>query len=229
MSIQHKDIPDAQLHEPKGIVSAPASTFYRSNGAGSGGWGKLKSSDLTGIAGDSGSSNLKFVSDGSNGFVTKTDAAYGAMLITTNTNAFAITAAVDGTLNTNTDYVLLTGTGAPWAADASNFNITFSTNRLTVPVTGVYKIDLWSTIISWPSASAKVSVKYRLNGGATYSVRHPMARAPSTATDPGELTGFGFIPLVANDFLQLYVASSVTGNLTFQDVNTSLTLIRQTA
>lgn len=228
MSIQHRNIPDAELHEPKGIVSAPANNFYRSNGAGSGAWGKLKSSDLTGIAGDSGSANLKFISDGANGFVARTDAVYGSMVITQNTNAFAVTAAVDSTLNTTSDYVLLTGTGAPWAADPVNFNVTFSTNRLTVPVTGVYKIDLWSTIVGWPSAAAKVSVRYRLNGG-TFSTRHPMARAPSTATDPGELTGFGFIPLTANDFLQLYVASTVSGSLTFQDVNTALTLIRQTA
>jgi len=149
------------------------------------------------------------------------------MAITNNTNAFAVTAAADSTLNTNTDYVLLTGTGAPWASE-NLLGITFTTNRLTVPVTGIYKIDLWSTIIGWPSTAAKISVKYRVNG-STYSSRHPMAKSPASATDPGELTGFGHIALNANDFIQLYVASSVTGSLTFGDLNTTLTLVNQTA
>lgn len=38
MTIQHKDIPDAQLHEPKGIASVGANQVYVSNGAGSGTW-----------------------------------------------------------------------------------------------------------------------------------------------------------------------------------------------
>jgi len=36
--IQHSAIPDAQLHEPKGVVSANASTVYIADGAGSGNW-----------------------------------------------------------------------------------------------------------------------------------------------------------------------------------------------
>lgn len=36
--IQHKNIPDAQLHEPKGVVSASANTAYLADGLGSGSW-----------------------------------------------------------------------------------------------------------------------------------------------------------------------------------------------
>lgn len=225
MSIQHRNIPDAELHEPKGVATAASNTHYLSNGAGSGTWDKIKTTEFTGLSGDGGSNNQRILTNGTNGFQIKTDSAYGAMQVTANTNAFSVIAAVDATLNTNTDYALFTGTGAPWAADPVNFGITFSTNRLTVPVTGIYKLDFWSTITGWPSTAAKISVKYRINGG-TYSTRHPMARAPQGAGDPGELTGFGFISLSANDFLQLYVASTVTGNLIFQDVNTALTLVR---
>lgn len=38
MAIQHKDIPDANLHEPKGIASAIVNKTYISDGAGSGAW-----------------------------------------------------------------------------------------------------------------------------------------------------------------------------------------------
>jgi hypothetical protein len=38
LSIQHKDIPEAQLHEPKGISTAAANQTYISNGGGSGTW-----------------------------------------------------------------------------------------------------------------------------------------------------------------------------------------------
>lgn len=38
MTIQHKLIPDADLHEPKGIAAQVASKVYVSNGSGSGTW-----------------------------------------------------------------------------------------------------------------------------------------------------------------------------------------------
>ncbi len=46
MSIEHKDIPDAQRHEPKGISSAPNKSLYLANGVGSGAWDRLRESDL---------------------------------------------------------------------------------------------------------------------------------------------------------------------------------------
>lgn len=38
MTIQHKDIPDAQRHEPKGITIATSGSVYTANGAGTGTW-----------------------------------------------------------------------------------------------------------------------------------------------------------------------------------------------
>ena len=38
MTIQHASIPDAQLHEPKGVASANAQEVYSADGAGSGSW-----------------------------------------------------------------------------------------------------------------------------------------------------------------------------------------------
>lgn len=38
MTIQHSAIPDAQLHEPKGVATAASGAIYVANGAGSGTW-----------------------------------------------------------------------------------------------------------------------------------------------------------------------------------------------
>lgn len=46
MTVQHKDIPDAQLHEPKGIVTATSKQIYLADGAGSGDWRKIRESDF---------------------------------------------------------------------------------------------------------------------------------------------------------------------------------------
>jgi hypothetical protein len=46
MTIQHADIPDAQLHEPKGAAGASANTVYVADGAGSGTWQKVDENSL---------------------------------------------------------------------------------------------------------------------------------------------------------------------------------------
>lgn len=46
MAIQHRDIPDAQLHEPKGVAAAINRSVYKSNGSGSGAWVKLTDLDM---------------------------------------------------------------------------------------------------------------------------------------------------------------------------------------
>lgn len=43
---EHKDLPDAQLHEPKGVSSASINTVYVSDGAGSGTWKKVDLNSL---------------------------------------------------------------------------------------------------------------------------------------------------------------------------------------
>lgn len=47
MAIEHKDIPDPQRHEPKGISAAVSGSVYVANGAGSGQWRKRFVDDPT--------------------------------------------------------------------------------------------------------------------------------------------------------------------------------------
>lgn len=226
MTIQHRLIPDAELHEPKGVATATNHQVYTANGVGSGTWKRTDSTDLAGLSGDAGSTNKYLRTNGTNGFTMKTDNAYGNMAITGNTNAFAVTAAVDATLQTNSDYVLFTGTGAPWTNEFVFGGMTFTTDRLTVPVTGVYQIQLWANISSYPSNTAFVGVQYRVNG-STFGPRKVITKSNS-AGDAGQLNGFGLTTLTAGDFIQLYVASSVTGGLIIRAANQILTLVRET-
>jgi hypothetical protein len=88
-------------------------------------------------------------------------------------------------------------------------------------------INLWMNVNSFPNSTAKVAIRYRINGGA-YSSRKPTIKS-AIANDISQLTGFGLVPLVAGDFIQLYIASDTTGNIIFGDANSTLHLVRQTA
>lgn len=224
MAIQHAVIPDAQLHEPKGVVSASAGQVYVANGSGSGTWKKPDTTVLAGMSGDSGSTNLIPVSNGTNGFSFKRRASYGSMTITNNTNNFAVPLAVDATLNTNTDYALFSGTGAPWAFTSPTLDITFNTDRMIAPVTGVYEVILWANIASFPSNVAKVGLKYRVNGTA-FSARKVVCKSNS-AGDFGSLNASGLVQLSAGDYMQIMFASTVAGNLVIGDLNATLILIK---
>ncbi|MNL07412.1 hypothetical protein D3C87_1280850 [compost metagenome] len=223
--IQHAILTDPQLHEPKGVASAAAGRVYISNGAGSGVWSQVSSANLQGLAGDGGSSNLMLQSNGSNGFDYKVNKSYGSMVVTNNSNSFAVSAAVDPLLATNSDYILYTGTGAPLAASGLEFGgVTFSTNRLTVGVSGIYKVNLWALISSFPSNTARVAIKYVVSG-SVFSLRRTLVKSNS-AGDYGNLSGFGLVQLANTDYLQLYIASSVSGGVIFNDLNLTLELIR---
>jgi len=86
VTIQHKDIDEADLHESKGVSTALNGQFFAANGAGS---GSFQNSLMN---------------------------CHGQMNINSNTVTKALTAAADATLNTNTDYSKLTGASAPWVS-----------------------------------------------------------------------------------------------------------------
>lgn len=214
------------MHEPKGVATSAANRVYVANGSGSGTWKQVDSQTLQGLGGDAGVAGKKVLTNGTNGFVLASDGVFGSMTITGNTNAFAMTAATDSTFNTNTDYALLTGTGAPWNSENLNGGMTFNTNRLIVPVNGVYRVDAWGDVTQFPSNTARVAIKHRVNG-VTYSSRHPQIKSNS-AGDAGSLGAFGLVPLNSGDYLQLVVASTVSGGLILVDVNVTVTLIKAT-
>lgn len=222
--IQHKDIPDSQRHEPKGVSTASSNQVYVADGSGSGSWKKVDSQAIKGLGGDGGVAGKIILTDGSEGFVGKAYASYGVMGISANSTPFAInSAAADPTLQSNSDYVLFTGVGAPFVGE-SLYGTAFNTDRLTVSTPGVYEVRFWSNIGTFPSTSAKVGAKFRING-TNWSARTVVTKSNSVG-DSGHLNAFGLVTLNANDYIQLYVASSASGNLVLNNANLTLELKR---
>jgi hypothetical protein len=67
MSIQHKDLTGADLHEPKGVATATAGQVYVANGSGSGAWSdpladinNLNSFDMNGVVSDVSTPNTEY-------------------------------------------------------------------------------------------------------------------------------------------------------------------------
>ena len=67
MTVQHLSIPEAQLHESKGVSTAAVNKHYVANGAGSGTWQKLLPPELNGIT-TNGTVGQQIESDGAGGF-----------------------------------------------------------------------------------------------------------------------------------------------------------------
>lgn len=186
----------------------------------------MDSAELKGLVGDAGVADKKLITDGANGFILRTDAAYGAQVITNNPTNFPLTAVADTTFNTPTQFTLMTGVGAPWVS-STLFGVTFSVDRLTAPVTGMYKLDFWCNIAAFTGNTAKISFRHLING-VTYVTRKPTVKSAS-AGDITTLSAFGLVQMTVGDYIQLTVASDTTGNLLLSDANMTLTLVRQTA
>lgn len=225
MAIQHRDIQDPDIHEPKGISTAAAGTSYRANGIGSGVFRKDLPSDLEGLSGAQPGDRVLIAPDGLS-FSSRKDFALGSMLVLSNDNGFTVSSAADSTLNSNADYVLFSGNGAPWQADSIMNGVTFSTDRLTVTSSGIYKIEIWAVIKGFPTNSAMVSLKYRRNG-TLFGPAKAMVKSNS-AGDYGNISAFGITELQGGDFIQLAVASTDAGSLTFDSIRMSIILLQAT-
>lgn len=171
------------------------------------------------MSGDGGVARLKIVTDGADGFDLYRDYAFGKMHITNNSTPFALAGAADLTLNTASQYVLLTGSGAPFA-NGTGDGVEFSTNRLTVGYAGIYDLNFWACLTGFPSNTAKVAMKFRING-TTFSNMKVVTKSNSNGDD-GIFAASDFIQLAANDYVQLYIASDTTGNVVIN--NSALTM-----
>jgi hypothetical protein len=223
MSIQHKNIPDAELHESKGVASAVLDTAYFANGSGSGSWKKVGIETLKGITSDAGIARLKLVSDGANGFKLYRDTAFANMTIADNSVPFPITAAADTTLDTGSQYSVLTGSGAPFV-NTLNDNITFSVNKLTFTTAGVYDLNFWANVTAFPSNTAKVAFRFRVNGTNTstlYVINKSNSNGDASVYAASDLVHFS-----ANDYVQLVIASDTTGNILVHNANLTAKLIK---
>lgn len=221
--IEHKDITDPNIHEPKGISTSTINRVYIANGSGSGTWSKVKINTLEGLEGDNNIEGRHLVSSGTGTFKLDNGPRYGTMGIVNNITPFNVTAALDPTFNTPSQFVVFTGSGAPWINEFSS-GITFNTDRLIAPVKGVYKLEVYFNVGGFPTNTAKLAIRYLLNG-TTYSLRKPTIKA-SGAGDENQITGFGLLNMNTNDYIQLTVASDATGQILIKDANIVLQLVK---
>lgn len=177
------------------------------------------------MSGDGGNANRRILTTGDNGFKLVVDAAYANMHLVNNTVPFPVTAVADPTLNTGSQYSLLTGPGAPFTSSISS-GITFSTDRLTVATAGTYELACWANILLFPSNTAKVGLKFRVNGTAVSAMK--VAVKANSNGDYGTLVAFDYVTLSANDYIQLMIASNTTGNTVFENFNLTMNLIKAT-
>ena len=137
----------------------------------------------------------------------------GAMVITNNAAPQAITAAVDGTLATFSDYDQIIG----WAAGELD-KITFAANQLTIPTDGggLYLVDAYLNIAS-DTINSAVAMKFAVNGvsGVARRPRHFLAVTGAFYN----LAAQGLVRLADGDVVDLYMACDKTVGLTVQDAN----------
>jgi len=144
MVIQHKNIPNAQLHEPKGVNSASTKMVYLADGLGSGEWRVLSEAEFN--------------------YATKANNRFGWNLISdslyTNSSKRAISSAARTQITNNG---LLTGTdttrlGSIWNVGSNLFRI----NDLNA----VYDLRLTFKVTAAAVATSPYNCTIELEGGA---------------------------------------------------------------
>lgn len=220
MAIEHANIPESGLHEPKGASTASVDTTYVSDGSGSGSWKKVDANALQGTVQNSDEAGLSLVTDGAGGVKTSIlpGTARASMNLTQNTIATPVTAASDSTLATNSDYTeVALSFGFTQVQDVGT-----GSNSLTIQVPGTYRIDFWANAKSSVN-STTVAVKFAVNG-TNFVNRRPKLRLPN-ANDMDNFSGSGLHTFVEGDVIKLYIASSTTGNITIEDAAFSISLL----
>jgi hypothetical protein len=198
--------------------------MLKATGTGTSTWDKVGIENLKGIGAPAVGNRLIVGAAGS--IASITDFAVGSMVVTDNLNGFAITAAVDPTLRTDSDYRLFTGNGAPWSAGSVMDKVTFTVDRLSVTEAGIYRIEVWSDIAGFPSNTSTIALKYRLNG-TTFSERKAQVKSNSSG-DSGGINAFSILALAAGDYVQVLFASTAGGNILVSSMNVSATLLKAT-
>ena len=190
---EHVDITDPELHEPKGVAAASAGQLLIADGAGGSSW----KHDLTNTHGDA--------------------------IITSNTTATAVTAAVDNTLATDSDYVKIT---SGWSL-AHGIQVTLNVDELVFPIGGDYFITFWADVFV-PTTNNFVGIKYAVNDTPPFSNRKIISQSSSTS-DYLNLSASGIITnLSSNDTVSMYIAATKTDNLIVQEAGLIAFLLHET-
>lgn len=205
-NIEHKDITDANRHEPKGASTAPVNSVYSSNGAGSGTWQKITNTNLSGISAD-GTAGYFLLADGAGGF-TLAPAAHGSIYFSN--------FSVPYTLAATTSYAKIAATTI---AGGASIGVTEGTNcRLTYTGTAPIHLDIvfGATFDQSTGANKDVFVALYKNG-----VLVPGAEAAIT-TVSGEkalVSTHRDVHVTTNDYFEIYCKISAAATVNFYTIN----------
>lgn len=193
MSIEHSTILDPDIHEPKDISLATSGQVYTGNGAGTGAW-----TDQLSLS------------------------SYASSNTTANAVTISVTAAVDSTMHTATDYIPITVFNPKFLVGS---DISHSGNGLLINTTGWYQAGMWMSM-SASSASSKIAITIAINGVIQVIDTAVLIQLMKTAGDIGNVSGIGTFPLAAGDVLDGYIACDTTTDLLIHEANVSLLRIR---
>lgn len=199
MAIQHKNIPDSDIHEPKGI-NTTARRVYMSNGAGSGSWeyvhpeGHQSASEgETYIATGIGGGNFEFPGG----------RAHAEIYISNSTTPQTLAAAQA--------YTRLSPTSA-WQDGEKNYLATApTTGVITLTKAGTYLISFWADFYTASiSSGASYKFKYAINGVPGSRGFHTVKN--TAGVDHLNVSATGLITVAANHQVSIYVAGDATSS-----------------
>lgn len=213
MAVEHKNIPEDGLHEPKGVSNAPQHRVYVASGTGTGVWSLVDADSLQGTLNNSLPAGLRLITDGSGGVSSEATpaSAFGTLNLTDNATVKAVTAATDTTLNTNTDFTVLDITLSTEAL----VNMGSTGNSLITEAGGLYLIDFWANVKSNINAT-KFSLKFVIND-TTFVSRGPKLTL-STANQIYNMSANGIHTFADNDTVKLYIAADKNADITIEDM-----------
>lgn len=218
--MEHRDIPEDGLHEPKGISTAVGNRVYISDGDGSGAWASLGTSSLRGAASAVTEPGMLLTTDGSGGLNAEVapGSVRGEMVLTSNSTSVPLDAAADPTLADNTDYTVV---DLPFSFEQVQ-GLTTGSNYIQTPQEGIYTIDLWATLTS-SVADTDLSFKWVVNG-TTFADRRARVHT-GTAGNYASVSASGLHFLSSGGQLQVAVASSIAASITVEDFSMRVVLV----
>lgn len=217
MAIEHRNIPESGLHEPKGVSLAASNRVYTSNGAGSGAWSKVDADVLQGSINNAVAAGLRVITDGAGGFNTEPTPAssFGTLNLTDNTTTKSVTVAADSSLNNNADFqefdISLT--------TENLVNMGSTSNSLILQANGLYLIDFWANVKSDTNAT-KFSLKFVIDG-TDFVTRGPKLTL-GTAGQIYNMSANGIHNFNNGDSLKVYIAADKNCAITIEDMTFQL-------
>ena len=198
-NIEHNTIVSANAHEPKHITDSAISDA-----------GKILTPSGT-VAGVSELRQLTFEE------IDRSTVPHINLEVISNATVLSVTAAVDATLHTSTDFDPIT----LFTEDLTNAKVDFTFDNVTGQITcntdGIYRGDLWASV-SASTATTLIGIRYGINGNYFPAGVAPTIKVLAKASgDIHDMSGFGEVPLLAGQVLTIGIASDTTSDLTVHE------------